>query len=85
MQAFAQVPDLSIYYGPDSYMGANIVELFQQMTVMTDDEIATIHPKHNVDSIKSLLPRLYFYQVRFLGCFKNLRKKSLYLQSDVLH
>ncbi|KAI5433757.1 hypothetical protein KIW84_020862 [Lathyrus oleraceus] len=24
LQAFAQVPDLSIYYGPDSYMGANI-------------------------------------------------------------
>ncbi|KAI5410610.1 hypothetical protein KIW84_055940 [Lathyrus oleraceus] len=62
LQAFAQVPDLSIYYGPDSYMGANIVELFQQMTVMTDEEIAAIHPEHNVDSIKSLLPRLYFYQ-----------------------
>ncbi|KAL5064564.1 hypothetical protein RYX36_026301 [Vicia faba] len=62
LQAFAQVPDLSIYYGPDSYMGANIVELFQQMTVMTNEEIAAIHPEHNVDSIKSLLPRLYFYQ-----------------------
>jgi quinolinate synthase len=40
MKAFSQVPDLSIWYGPDSYTGANIVELFQQMTVMTGQEVA---------------------------------------------
>lgn len=74
MQAFAQVPDLSIWYGPDSYMGANIVELFQQMTVMTDEEVAAIHPEHNVDSIKSLLPRLHYFQVRSLRCFKKQMK-----------
>lgn len=62
LQAFAQVPDLHIWYGPDSYMGANIVELFQQMTKMADDEIAEIHPEHNRDSIKSLLPRLHYYE-----------------------
>ena len=57
------MPDLHVWYGPDSYMGANIAELFQQMTKMTDDEIAEIHPEHNRDSIKSLLPRLHYYQV----------------------
>ncbi|EXB94469.1 Quinolinate synthase A [Morus notabilis] len=62
LQAFAQVPDLHVWYGPDSYMGANIVELFQQMTKMADDEIAEIHPEHNRDSIKSLLPRLHYYE-----------------------
>ncbi|OIW00298.1 hypothetical protein TanjilG_27549 [Lupinus angustifolius] len=62
LQAFAQVPDLSIWYGPDSYMGANIKELFQQMTKLTDDDIAVIHPAHNLDSIKSLLPRLNYFQ-----------------------
>ncbi|CAL0325324.1 unnamed protein product [Lupinus luteus] len=62
LQAFAQVPDLSIWYGPDSYMGANIKELFQQMTKMTDDDIAAIHPAHSLDSIKSLLPRLNYFQ-----------------------
>ncbi|GFZ11996.1 quinolinate synthase [Actinidia rufa] len=50
LQAFAQVPGLNVWYGPDTYMGANIVELFQQMTVMTDDEIAEIHPEHNQDT-----------------------------------
>lgn len=70
-QAFAQVPDLHIWYGPDSYMGANIVELFQQMTKMADDEIAEIHPEHNRDSIKSLLPRLHYYEVFLLHLLVN--------------
>ncbi|MED6193682.1 hypothetical protein PIB30_021822 [Stylosanthes scabra] len=62
LQAFAQVPDLSVWYGPDSYMGANIKELFLQMTHMTDEEIAAIHPEHSLDSIRSLLPRLHYFQ-----------------------
>lgn len=62
LQAFAQVPDLNVWYGPDTYMGANIMELFQQMTEMADDEIAEIHPEHNRDTIRSLLPRLHYYQ-----------------------
>ena len=66
LQAFAQVPDINIWYGPDSYMGANIKELLQQMTKMTDEEIAEIHPGHSRETIRSLLPRLHFYQVFFL-------------------
>ncbi|XP_010555512.1 PREDICTED: quinolinate synthase, chloroplastic [Tarenaya hassleriana] len=62
LQAFAQIPELNVWYGPDSYMGANLVELLQQMTLMTDEEIASIHPKHNRDSITSLLPRLHYFQ-----------------------
>ncbi|PWA76841.1 quinolinate synthase [Artemisia annua] len=62
LQAFAEVPNLSVWYGPDSCMGANIVELFQQMTLMTDEEIAKIHPDHSRNSIKALLPRLCYFQ-----------------------
>ncbi|CAK9140766.1 unnamed protein product [Ilex paraguariensis] len=62
LQAFAEVPHLNVWYGPDTYMGANIMELFQQMTVMTDKEIAEIHPGHNRNSIRSLLPHLHYYQ-----------------------
>lgn len=62
LQAFAQVPDLNVWYGPDSYMGANVVELFRQMTKMTDEEVTALHPEHSVDSIRSLLPRLHYFQ-----------------------
>ncbi|KAL2243916.1 UNVERIFIED_CONTAM: Quinolinate synthase, chloroplastic [Sesamum indicum] len=62
LQAFSEVPDLNVWYGPDTYMGANIMELFRQMTAMSDEEIAEIHPKHNRNSIKSLIPRLHYFQ-----------------------
>jgi len=62
LQAFAQIPDLNVWYGPDSYMGANIADLFQRMATMSDEEIAKIHPDHNRKSINSLLPRLHYYQ-----------------------
>ncbi|KAI5067399.1 hypothetical protein GOP47_0017927 [Adiantum capillus-veneris] len=61
LQAFAQVPNLTVWYGPDSYMGANLAELFRQMANMSDEEIAAIHPMHNKQSILSLLPRLHYY------------------------
>ncbi|KAL3628917.1 hypothetical protein CASFOL_027963 [Castilleja foliolosa] len=62
LQAFAEVPNLSVWYGPDSYMGANIMELFRQMTLMSDEEIESVHPKHNKNSIISLIPRLHYFQ-----------------------
>ncbi|KAG8378747.1 hypothetical protein BUALT_Bualt07G0017300 [Buddleja alternifolia] len=62
LEAFSEVPDLNVWYGPDTYMGANIMELFRQMTVMSDEEIADIHPKHDRNSIKSLIPRLHYFQ-----------------------
>lgn len=68
-QAFAEVPNIIVWYGPDSYMGANIVELFKQMTLMTDEEIAKIHPDHTRNSIKALLPRLHYFQVIKLDVF----------------
>ncbi|KAH7427501.1 hypothetical protein KP509_10G047300 [Ceratopteris richardii] len=61
LQAFAQVPGLTVSYGPDSYMGANLAELFRQMANMSDEEIATIHPMHSKQSIMSLLSRLHYY------------------------
>ncbi|CAN4088033.1 unnamed protein product [Withania somnifera] len=62
LQAFAEVPHLKVWYGPDSFMGSNIMELFSQMSMMTDEEISEIHPLHNRISIKSLLPRLHYFQ-----------------------
>ncbi|KAL6524540.1 hypothetical protein OROHE_016211 [Orobanche hederae] len=62
LQAFADIPNLNVWYGPDSYMGANIMELFQQMTLMSDEEISSVHPKHNRSSIKSLIPRFHYFQ-----------------------
>ncbi|KAJ7551288.1 hypothetical protein O6H91_06G008600 [Diphasiastrum complanatum] len=61
LQAFAQVSDLTVWYGPDSYMGANLAELFLQMAAMTDDEIKAVHPLHDKGTIAALLPRLHYF------------------------
>ncbi|KAM0940310.1 putative quinolinate synthase [Dioscorea sansibarensis] len=62
LQAFSQIPGLHVWYGPDSYMGANIAELFCQMACMSNEEIAEMHSQHDRSSIRSLLPRLHYYQ-----------------------
>ncbi|KAL3679389.1 hypothetical protein R1sor_022345 [Riccia sorocarpa] len=62
LQAFAQVPDLTLWYGPDSYMGANLAQMLVQLMSMTDAEIAKVHPAHNRKTISTVLSHLQYYQ-----------------------
>lgn len=66
------MPDLTVWYGPDSYMGGNLVEMFQQMLALSDEEIAAIHPSHTRGTIAALLPRLKYFKVFLLMLFKGL-------------
>lgn len=63
LQAFAQVPNANVWYGPDTYMGRNLAQLFTSLaTTATDEEIAALHPQHTVESVRSLLPRLHYFE-----------------------
>ncbi|CAI5533211.1 unnamed protein product [Closterium sp. Naga37s-1] len=62
LQAFAQVPDLTLWYGPDTYMGANLVEMLQQLASVPDDEVRLLHPDHTQASLRALLPRIRYFQ-----------------------
>jgi quinolinate synthase len=62
LQAAAQVPGVNIFYGPDTYMGGNLAELFTMMSTWTDEEVAAVHPAHSRATIKALLPRLRYFQ-----------------------
>ncbi|CAI5514917.1 unnamed protein product, partial [Closterium sp. Naga37s-1] len=62
LQAFAQVPDLALWYGPDTYMGANLVEMLQQLSSVPDDEVRLLHPDHTQASLRALLPRIRYFQ-----------------------
>ena len=61
LQAAAQIPDVHVYYGPDTYMGGNLAELLRRMTTWDDEDIKSMHPAHDRDTIKSLLPRLKYF------------------------
>ena len=52
LQAFAQVPDIHVYYGPDTYMGRNLAVMLRAVSQLSDEEIAALHPAHNRASVK---------------------------------
>merc|ERR1711998_473703 len=62
LQAFAQVPDLTVFYGPDTYMGENLRVLFDTVSRMPDEQIRALHPAHDQASVAALLPRLQVFQ-----------------------
>jgi hypothetical protein len=56
-----QVPDLNVWYGPDTYMGRNLAQLFTMLAGADDAEIKALHPAHDRASIRALLPRLRYF------------------------
>jgi len=57
LQASVEVPDVKILYGPDTYMGDNLVTMLTSIldAGWDDDKIASdLHPKHNRESLKTL-------------------------------
>ena len=61
LQADIQIPDVSIWFGPDTYMGRNLAQLFGQLAQMTDEQVAAVHPEHTAASIGSLLERFHWF------------------------
>jgi quinolinate synthase len=62
LQAASEIPDVNIYYGPDTYMGRNLYSLLSAYATLPDTEIAKLHPEHNQATLKSLLERFNYYQ-----------------------
>jgi quinolinate synthase len=61
LQAAAQIDDVSIWYGPDSYMGANLASMLASFATLSDAAIAELHPAHNRATIASLLQRFHTF------------------------
>jgi len=64
LQAAAEVPQVKILYGPDTYMGDNLVTMFTSIldAGWDDEKIAKdMHPKHNRESIRKLRDSIDVY------------------------
>lgn len=71
-----QVPDLTIWYGPDTYMGENLYNMLGELAGMADEQIGEVHPKHNqvglcifspfADSVPLQTPLLFQFRHSFL-------------------
>ncbi len=62
LQAAAQIPDVHIWFGPDTYMGDNLAHMFRSLAEMSDEQIRELHPAHDQASVRSLLPRFHFFE-----------------------
>lgn len=62
LQAAAQVPDVHIWFGPDTYMGDNLANMFASLAEMSNEQIRQVHPAHDQSSVRSLLPRFHYFK-----------------------
>ena len=61
MQAFAQVPDITVWFGPDTHMGGNLRTYFTAMSKLSEEEIKKVHPAHDVETVKNIVNNLEVY------------------------
>lgn len=62
LQAAAQIPDVHIWFGPDTYMGDNLAHMFRSLAEMTDEQIRELHSEHDRASVRALLPRFHYFE-----------------------
>src|SRR5690606_6182493 len=62
LTAFAEIPDLHVWFGPDTYMGRNLGRLFEALSRMDDAAIAKVHPAHSRATIASLRERFAWFE-----------------------
>ena len=62
LQASAQVPDLNVWYGPDSYMGENLRYLLTSLRELGPEAVHALHPEHDRNSVERLVERLHRFR-----------------------
>ena len=62
LQAFAQIEDVHVYFGPDTYMGRNLHTLLAGAAALGDATCAALHPAHDAQSVRDALPRLHHFE-----------------------
>ena len=62
LQAAAQVPEVEVFYGPDTYMGHNLRRYFEQLATMSAEAVAAVHPDHTPATITGLLGRYHCFE-----------------------
>jgi quinolinate synthase len=62
LQAFAQVPDLHVWFGPDSYMGRNLQNMLRAFAALDADAVRKLHPQHTPASIAAASERFAYFE-----------------------
>ena len=62
LQAFAQVPDLHIWFGPDTYMGRNLQHMLGTLSQLDAEALARLHPAHTPRTLRAAAERFHLFQ-----------------------
>ncbi|KFM27188.1 Quinolinate synthase A [Auxenochlorella protothecoides] len=60
--AFAAVPGVHVWYGPDAYMGRNVRALLAVLAAGPDEAVRAVHAQHSARSVADALPRFHSFQ-----------------------
>src|SRR5690606_23533022 len=62
LQADAQIPDVHIWFGPDTYMGQNLAHMFDALAGLGSGTIRRLHPDHDSASLEGLAKRFHYFE-----------------------
>ena len=62
LQAFAQIPDLHLWFGPDTYMGHNLASMLARLATLDAASIARLHPAHTPASVAAAARRFACFE-----------------------
>lgn len=62
LTAFAEIPDVRVWFGPDTYMGQNLARFFAALATLDDAEIRALHPAHDRATVRAVAARLASFQ-----------------------
>jgi quinolinate synthase len=62
LQAFAQVPDLHVWFGPDTYMGGNLASMLHTYAGLDTAAARALHPQHTPATLASARERFHWFE-----------------------
>lgn len=62
LQAFAQVPDLHVWFGPDTYMGHNLAAMLERFATLGPDAARALHPAHTPETLAAARSRFHWFE-----------------------
>ena len=62
LTAAAESPGVRILYGPDAYMGANLMTLLTRVAGLGDQAARALHPAHDAASLKRVVSNLTYFR-----------------------
>ena len=62
LQAGAQIEDVEIFFGPDTYMGENLQSMLRAYEDLDDESVRALHPAFDAAKIASLRKRFHHFE-----------------------